>query len=202
MRPFTTLLVLATSTLSVLGAPTPEVNAKARASCPDVQVYFARGTTETPTLGTVVGPGFSRTLTAALTGKSVTFTGIAYSANIAGFLVGGDPGGATTMATSVTSTANSCPDTKIVISGYSQGAQVTHLAAGQLTSAIQDRVVAVVTFGDPDENTALPGVLESRRKTFCNVGDLICTGQPIVLAPHLTYGSDAAAAAAFVKTKV
>ncbi|KAF5338511.1 hypothetical protein D9611_013293 [Ephemerocybe angulata] len=106
------------------------------------------------------------------------------------------------MATSVTSTANSCPNTKIVISGYSQGAQVTHLAARQLTSAIQNRVVAVVTFGDPYQSTALPGVLESRRKTFCNVGDLICTGQPIVLAPHLAYGSDVTAAAAFVKTKV
>ena len=66
---------------------------------------------------------------------------------------------------------------------------MTHLAARQLSSAIQNRVVAVVTFGDPNERTALPGVLQSRRKTFCNFGDLICTGQSIILAPHLTYGS-------------
>ena len=72
---------------------------------------------------------------------------------------------------------------------YSQGAQVTHLAARQLSSSEQNRIVAVVTFGDPYRSTALPGVLQSRRKTFCNLGDLICTGQPIVLAPHLTYGT-------------
>jgi hypothetical protein len=46
-----------------------------------------------------------------------------------------------------------------------------------------------VTFGDPDRDKTLPGVLESRRKTFCATGDLICDGQSIVLPPHLSYGA-------------
>jgi len=71
----------------------------------------------------------------------------------------------------------------------SQGAQVTHIAANRLSSAIQNRVVAVVTFGDPNRDKALPGVLQSRRKTFCNFGDLICEGLPTILAAHLTYGT-------------
>lgn len=72
---------------------------------------------------------------------------------------------------------------------YSQGAQVVHLAAAQLSTADQSRVVAVVTFGDPDSTQALPGVLESRRKTFCATDDLICAGQAVVLPAHLSYGS-------------
>ena len=50
-------------------------------------------------------------------------------------------------------------------------------------------MVAVVTFGDPFRDRALPGVLQSRRKTFCNDGDLICDGLPVVLDPHGTYGA-------------
>jgi len=72
---------------------------------------------------------------------------------------------------------------------HSQGAQVTHIAAGRLSSTVQNRVVAVVTFGDPFRDRALPGVLQSRRKTFCNSGDLICDGLPIVVDAHTTYGS-------------
>lgn len=42
-----------------------------------------------------------------------------------------------------------CPDTQVVMSGYSQGAQVVHLAAADLPAATMAKVGAVVTFGDP-----------------------------------------------------
>lgn len=42
-----------------------------------------------------------------------------------------------------------CPDTQVVMSGYSQGAQVVHLAAADLPAATMEKVSAVVTFGDP-----------------------------------------------------
>ncbi|PPR02008.1 hypothetical protein CVT24_011131 [Panaeolus cyanescens] len=197
------LIVVALALGSSLAAPTDvEVELEARQSCPDVAVYFARGTTEVATLGTVVGPPFQTALALALRGQSLQFNGVPYPATVAGYLAGGDVGGAITMANSVTSIAGSCPNTKIVISGYSQGAQVTHLAAARLSSTVQNRVVAVVTFGDPYRDRALPGVLQSRRKTFCAYGDLICEGQPIVLAPHLTYGADAGEAASFVAARV
>lgn len=89
-----------------------------RQSCADVTVYFARGTGESGTIGTIVGPPFQSALQSALGSRSLDFVGINYPASIAGFLAGGDPGGATTMANSVTSKASSCPNTKIVISGY------------------------------------------------------------------------------------
>ncbi|KAF8163699.1 cutinase [Crassisporium funariophilum] len=203
MFAYSTLLTLALSTLSVFAAPTVDLSTiEARQSCSDVYVYFARGTTETGTLGSVVGPGLSTDVTRALSGRSVRVIGIDYPANVAGYLAGGDTGGAKTMADSVTSIANSCPNAKIAISGYSQGAQVTHLAAARLSSAIQNRVNAVVTFGDPYERQSLPGVLQGRRKTFCATGDLICAGLPIILTPHLGYGADTDEAADFIASRV
>ncbi|PPQ70034.1 hypothetical protein CVT24_003801 [Panaeolus cyanescens] len=132
---------------SSLAAPTDiagTVELETRQSCPDVAVYFARGTTESGTLGTIVGPPFRTALTSALRGKSLQFNGVSYPATVGGYLAGGDVGGATTMANSVTSIAGSCPNTKIVISGY------------RLSSSVQNRVVAVVTFGDPYRDRSLP----------------------------------------------
>ncbi|KAF8054229.1 cutinase [Lyophyllum atratum] len=193
---YTALLALALS-FSALAAPLER-----RQSCADVTVYFARGTTEPGTLGTIVGPPFKNALTSALGSRTLEFVGIEYPADIPGFLAGGDQGGAATMASSVTAKAEACPDTKIVISGYSQGAQVTHIAAGELSAAIQDRVNAAVVFGDPKNGQAFPGPIASRSKTFCAPGDNICDGGVLVLPAHLGYGSDAPAAAAFVVSRI
>ncbi|TFK35878.1 cutinase [Crucibulum laeve] len=181
---------------TALAAPT------ARQSCADVTVIFARGTLESAPIGTVVGPPFQSALRSALGGKSLNFIGVNYPADIAGFEEGGDPNGAKTMAGDITSAAGSCPNTKIVMSGYSQGAQVTHLAAKQLSSTVQSRVNAVVVFGDPDDNQGFPGVLNGRSITFCAQGDDICSGGQIINAAHLSYGSDAGAAASFVASHV
>lgn len=52
-------------------------------------------------------------------------------------------------ASLVTLAFSQCPDTQVVMSGYSQGAQVVHDAAADLPAATMDKVGAVVTFGDP-----------------------------------------------------
>lgn len=114
-------IALALAIGTSLAAPTDfdaPVEVEARQSCPDVAVYFARGTTEVATLGTVVGPPFATALASAIRGKPLQFNGVPYPATVAGYLAGGDVGGAITMASSVTSIANSCPNTKIVMSGY------------------------------------------------------------------------------------
>jgi cutinase len=110
MFSYTLLLALAVSTLAAPMAPQ---------SCADVTVYFARGTREQPApLGNIVGPPFQSALRSALGSKTLEFVGIEYLAIIPGFLVGGGPIGVINMANSVISKANSCPNTKIVISGY------------------------------------------------------------------------------------
>ncbi|EAU88080.1 cutinase [Coprinopsis cinerea okayama7 len=197
---FFALATLAIGALSALAAPVAQIDTR-QLRCDDVYVFFARGTTEIGTLGTVIGPRLRTAVSRAVRG-SVTFEGIDYPAVVAGFLAGGDRGGARTMAQKVSSIAAQCPDAKIFISGYSQGAQVTHLAARQLSAADQARVTGVITFGDPNRDRALPGGLENRRKTFCNAGDLICAGRSTILLPHLTYGSDATEAASFIAGRV
>ena len=49
-----------------------------------------------------------------------------------------------------------------------------------------------------DDGQALPNVASSKVDTYCHVGDDICLNGDLVLPPHLTYGENAAAAAAFV----
>ncbi|TEY87520.1 hypothetical protein BOTCAL_0001g00460 [Botryotinia calthae] len=182
--------------LSVLAAPTGSIEARA---CSDVTVIFARGTTETGTLGTVVGPPFLAALKSALGSSSVTMNGVDYPADVAGFLQGGDRAGSQKMATMVTSTLSSCPDTKIVISGYSQGGQLVHNAAKLLPAETTAKISSAVIFGDPDNGDPVQGVSADKTDIICHAGDNICQGGSLILMAHLTYGMDATAAAAFVK---
>ncbi|TGO73850.1 hypothetical protein BELL_0326g00050 [Botrytis elliptica] len=182
--------------LSVFAAPTGSIEARA---CSDVTVIFARGTTEIGTLGTVVGPPFLSALKSALGSSSVTMNGVNYPADIPGFLQGGDPAGSKTMASMVTSTLSSCPDTKVVISGYSQGGQLVHNAAKLLPADTTAKISSAVIFGDPDNGDAVQGVSADKTDIICHAGDNICQGGSLILMAHLTYGMDATAAAAFVK---
>ncbi|KAF7914443.1 uncharacterized protein EAF01_000849 [Botrytis porri] len=181
---------------SVFAAPTGSIEARA---CSDVTVIFARGTTEIGTLGTVVGPPFLSALKSALGSSSVTMNGVNYPADIPGFLQGGDPTGSKTMASMVTSTLSSCPDTKVVISGYSQGGQLVHNAAKLLPADTTAKISSAVIFGDPDNGDAVQGVSADKTDIICHAGDNICQGGSLILMAHLTYGMDTMAAAAFVK---
>ena len=46
-----------------------------------------------------------------------------------------------------------CPNTKVVLSGYSQGATVTHYAVASAGLPVSD-VAAVVLYGDPGKYSA------------------------------------------------
>ena len=107
---------LLTAILSAFVYAAPSM--KSRQACSDVTVIFARGTGETPPIGTIVGPPFELALQTTIGGKSLSFLGVVYAASIPGFLEGGDPAGASTMVADVTSAASLCPDTQIVMSGY------------------------------------------------------------------------------------
>lgn len=58
-------------------------------------------------------------------------------------------------ASLVTLAFSQCPNTQVVMSGYSQGAQVVHDAAADLPAATMAKVGAVVTFGDPGSSWPL-----------------------------------------------
>lgn len=67
-------------------------------------------------VGAIVGPPFFDALDSTIGDNAVQ--GVAYPADILGFLEGGDPVGSSTMAQLVTRAASQCPDTAIVMSGY------------------------------------------------------------------------------------
>lgn len=147
--------------------------------CGDVTLIFARGTDEPGNVGSLVGPEFYAALESALGSTTSIFQGVNdYDASVTEYLEGGSTTGASDMsvflglpcwyfnedgrltkicnrASLVTQAFSQCPDTQVVMSGYSQGAQVTHLAAADLPAATMEKVSAVVTFGDPGKQLAL-----------------------------------------------
>jgi len=193
--------VLSLVHLSLLAVAAP-VTVENRAACSDVMVVFARGTTESPPIGTVAGPPLEAALKTQLGSQSLSFAGVDYPASIPGFLEGGDPTGSTTMASDLTNAANSCPNAKIVSVGYSQGGQLVHNSAKQLSANVASRINAVVIFGDPDNGQAVSGISSDKVKVICHTGDNICAGGDLILPPHLTYGEDATSAAQFIVSKL
>ncbi|KIJ46124.1 carbohydrate esterase family 5 protein [Sphaerobolus stellatus SS14] len=136
-------------------------------------LVFARGILEAAPIGSIVGPPFKAALQSCH-----------YGADIAGFEAGGDTIGSKNLAADVTAQASACPNTKIVMSGYSQGAQLVHNSSALLSAA------------------ALPEVLNSHSLTICATGDIICLGGQIITAAHLGYGANAAQAASFVVARI
>jgi cutinase len=69
-------------TYMAIAAPASAATAtRASTSCPAVYVLFARGTGESGTLGTIVGPDFTNSVQSNLSGTSVSVWGDPYAAS-------------------------------------------------------------------------------------------------------------------------
>ncbi|KAI4128951.1 MAG: hypothetical protein LQ347_003970 [Umbilicaria vellea] len=170
--------------------------------CAPITVIFARGTVEPGNVGDLAGPQFFNALDILYGDSNVAVQGVNYPATIGGYLGGGDVGGAATLAALTNQAASQCPHTQIILSGYSQGAQLVHLGVKQISAQVASRVKAVVVFGDPDQGQALQNISPSIVDSFCFADDFICHGLPIVDTFHLSYALDATAGALFVKSLV
>ncbi|RTE74241.1 hypothetical protein BHE90_011324 [Fusarium euwallaceae] len=166
-------------------------------ACKDVTVIFARGTSEGGNVGTVAGPPFFQALAKEIGSDRLAVQGVEYPADIGGIMNLGSDGGKKMVAI-VEQAYKKCPNTKVVLSGYSQGAMLVHNAAKSLPAATTSKIAAVVTFGDPFKSQGFQGVPEGRCKVFCRSGDSVCSGSFVITAAHLQYGQDAQAAADFV----
>ncbi|KAI8936092.1 hypothetical protein NX059_007591 [Plenodomus lindquistii] len=172
-------------------------------ACKAMTILFARGTTEAGNMGTIAGPPFVSAVGDLMGGAAnVAVQGIEYPADVAGFLAGGDAQGSALMAQMVGQVRAQCPDTALVMAGYSQGGQLVHNAADMLSAQDTAFVSSAVIFGDPDNGQAVGQVPAANTKVICARGDLICSGQSIILAPHLSYGRNADEAAQFVMGNV
>lgn len=178
--------------------------------CPDVEVIFARGTTEAPGVGWA-GRQFVDALQQRLDGKSVQVYPVAYPAS-PDFPRAAD--GVIDTSNRVREVANTCPDTTMVLGGYSQGAAVMGYVTadqippgyippagitGPMAPEIADHVAAVVLFGQPsprflDAIDAPPITIGSlyADKTFeqCIPDDPICTDTGANLFAHSQYGAN------------
>ena len=123
----------------------------AAAPCPDVEVVFARGTTEPPGVGGI-GQVFVDSLRSQLGERSVGVYPVNYPASRE--FGTSTPAGRDDLSAHVQSMAASCPDTKMVLGGYSQGAAVVDLATGVMPPAVADHVAATALFGGPRSSFA------------------------------------------------
>ncbi|KAH4269288.1 cutinase [Parastagonospora nodorum] len=173
--------------------------------CRAVTVIFARGTTQSGNVGEAnsEGPVFFNALASRLGGAGqLAIQGVDYPANVIGFLAGGDAAGATTMFNLINRAVTQCPATKIVVSGYSQGAQLVHTATQRLSAANAAKVSAVVTFGDADRDESFGQVAANKVMIICHDGDNICDNGIIITPAHRNYEIDAPAAADFVRARI
>lgn len=90
---------------------------------------------------------------------------------------------------------SACPDTKLVLSGYSQGAMVVHNALGDFDGS---KVAAVLAFGDPLNGRDFSGVDAGKVLEICGDSDFLCSsGGTNVSGGHISYSDDGAQAAEF-----
>ncbi len=199
-RQFARLLgaALVTTWAALLSAPILIASASA-APCPDVEVTFARGTGEPSGVGGV-GQAFIDSLRSQLGGRSLAVYAVNYPAGD-DFAPSASAGAGDANAHVVSMAAN-CPNTKLVLGGYSLGAMVIDLitiarapVAGlipqTLTADVADHVAVVATFGNPSDRYLGAPVSEvspwygSKAVDLCAAGDPVCTpGGALALPSH------------------
>lgn len=176
--------MLAAGALLVAPATVPVAAAD---DCPDVEVIFARGTSEPPGIGRV-GAGFVDALRKQ-TSQNVGVYPVNYSA---GRLQMGGGDGANDTIKHVKFMADKCPDTQLVLGGYSQGASVMDIVTGvpvgiswgsPLPAEFADHVAAVAVFGNAANRMGGPissqsALFASKAIDLCNPGDPICHEGP------------------------
>ena len=102
------------------------IPAAAAQGCPDIEVIFARGTNDPPGIG-LVGQGFVDALRSKVGDRSLGVYAVNYAATF-NFLRAAE--GATDANNHAQFMAMTCPDTKLVLGGFSQGAAVVDLMLG------------------------------------------------------------------------
>jgi cutinase len=197
---------------AMVGMAAPEESAitwSARASeCPDVQVVFARGTGEPAGVGPT-GEAFVASLRPRVGTKSVEVYPVDYPASDqwATGIYGIRDAGA-----HVVSMAGTCPKTKMVLGGYSQGAAVMGFVTSAaipngvdpatvpkpLAPEVADHVAAVVLFALPNVRAmnflgeppvVIGPAYQAKTLKVCAFDDAVCS-DGLNFAAHDTYTQD------------
>ena len=166
-------------------APFPIATAipTASAACPDAEVDFARGREEAPGVG-AVGQAFINSLQKKVPHMSIGSYGVNYPADVS------VTKGSNDMSAHVQSMAASCPNTKLVLGGYSLGAAADVVVAMNqpgfgytdvLPANMDQHIAAVALFGNGTRSVLGPvpdfsPAFAAKTIDLCAAGDPICTG--------------------------
>ena len=168
--------------------------------CPDVEVVFARGTNEAPGLGPT-GEAFVTSLRSQANGRNVAVYPVNYPASL-DFNAGVD--GVLDASNHIRSTVTTCPQTRLVLGGHSQGAAVMGFVTADkvpdglpdeilelgvpnpMSPQVADHVAAVALFGTPSnrfmESIGMPAVqigplYAPKVIQMCAPGDVVCSDE-------------------------
>jgi cutinase len=175
--------------------------------CPDVEVIFARGTSEPPGVGGV-GQAFVDSLRAHAGQRSIATYGVNYPAST-DWPTAAD--GVVDAANHLRDMAANCPRTTMVLGGYSQGAAVIGYVTaaaipagyavpagitGPMPPAVAKHVAAVALFGEPASRflnginappITIGPLYASKTIQQCIPDDPVCTLDGGNLAAHGQY---------------
>jgi cutinase len=182
------------TTCAMLNAAVSIPSTAAAAPCPNIEVVFGRGIEDPPGVG-VFGQAFVDSLRPQVGGRSLGVYGVkfphpaTYQSNE---VANSASAGAKDASAHVEYMAANCPDTRMVLGGYSLGAAVIDLitAAGvppqgsipaPMPPEVADHVAAVAVFGNPWVKslraplTAISPLYGAKAIDLCNPGDPICS---------------------------
>ena len=207
---------------SFLVVPTGGAPTASAAPCPDVEVVFARGTFAPQGLGGI-GQEFVDAVRAKVGAKSVGVYAVVYPAST-NFPTAVD--GIRDAANHIEGMAGTCPNTKMVLGGYSQGAAVVGFVTANavpggvdpadvpqpMPASVADHVAAVALLGTPDTQfmdmigqppVTIGPLYAGKTIQLCAPGDPICSDGDDGAA-HTSYTRIGLTdeAAAFVASKV
>jgi cutinase len=203
------LLVAAVLSIAGLMALPLVVPSASAAPCPDVEVIFARGTFEPPGVGET-GQAFVDAVRARAGGRSVEVYPVDYPASL-DWQTAAD--GVIDASRKVTDVAASCPNTQMVLGGYSQGAAVMGYITedavpagftlpqgitGPMPASVARHVAAVTLFGKPSTGflqsltTMAPPITvgplySAKALELCIPDDPVCSGSGGDNAVHSLY---------------
>jgi len=208
--------------VSFLVVPTGGAPTASAAPCPDVEVVFARGTFAPQGLGGI-GQEFVDAVRAKVGAKSVGVYAVVYPAST-NFPTAVD--GIRDAANHIEGMAATCPNTKMVLGGYSQGAAVVGFVTANavpggvdpadvpqpMPASVADHVAAVALLGTPDTQfmdmigqppVTIGPLYAGKTIQLCAPGDPICSDGDDGAA-HTSYTRIGLTdeAAAFVASKV
>lgn len=175
-----------TSALTVAAAALPPgapgaAGLAAAANCPQVQIVFARGRNESPGTG-VLGNAFINAVESKAGNRTISTYAVKYPADTEVDV------GANDMSHHIQDVVNNCPNTRLVLGGYSLGAAVTDVVLAAPISAFgfdsplppgtDQHIAAVALFGNGSQwvgpITNFNPTYNDRTIELCHGADPVC----------------------------